>query len=72
MNERATFVVIAYNQERYVADAVNSALAQTYSPLRIILTDDCSTDDTFRIMKDLAEKYDGPHEIILNRKALLH
>ena len=37
-----TFYVIAYNQSRFVREAVESALAQTYSPLEILLSDDCS------------------------------
>ncbi|WCJ59697.1 glycosyltransferase 61 family protein [Fontisphaera persica] len=62
-----TFMLIAYNQERYIREAVEGAFAQTYSPLEIILSDDCSTDRTFEIMKEMAEQYKGPHKIILNR-----
>lgn len=69
MSERPliTFILLAYNQEQFVADAVAAALAQTYQPLEIILTDDCSPDGTFRIMSEMAQAYRGPHKIVLNR-----
>ena len=41
-----TFVLLAYNQEKYIREAVDGALAQTYHPLKIILSDDCSSDRT--------------------------
>jgi len=62
-----TFALLAYNQERFVREAVAGAFSQTYSPLEIILSDDCSTDRTFEIIKDMASQYRGPHTIILNR-----
>lgn len=45
--------LIAYNQEKYVEKAIDSIFAQTYSPLEIILSDDCSTDNTLIIIKAL-------------------
>jgi glycosyltransferase involved in cell wall biosynthesis len=62
-----TFALIAYNQERFIREAVNGAFSQTYSPLEIILSDDCSTDNTYDIMAEMARNYNGPHKIILNR-----
>jgi glycosyltransferase involved in cell wall biosynthesis len=63
----ATFFVIAYNHEKYIRAAVEAALTQTYTPLEIILSDDCSKDQTFSIMKEIADNYVGPHTIRLNR-----
>jgi glycosyltransferase involved in cell wall biosynthesis len=64
---RVTFYVIAYNQARFVRQAVEGALAQTYSSTEILLSDDCSTDDTFAIIQDAVKDYSGPHTIVLNR-----
>ncbi len=47
--------------------AVRGALAQTYSPLEIIISDDCSTDRTFAIIRESISRYNGPHKIIVNR-----
>lgn len=62
-----SYVVTAYNIEQFIRKAVECAFAQTYSPLEIILSDDCSTDSTFEIMKEMAANYRGPHKIKLNR-----
>lgn len=62
-----TFALFAYNQEKYIREAVEGAFAQTYSPLEIILSDDCSTDGTFEIMKAMAASYRGPHKVVLNK-----
>lgn len=62
-----SYVVTAYNIERFVREAVECAFAQTYSPLEIVLSDDCSSDRTFEIMEKMAAEYRGPHKIKLNR-----
>ena len=62
-----SYVVTTYNIEKYVEESVKCAFAQTYSPLEIVLSDDCSTDQTFEIMKRMADEYQGPHKIVLNR-----
>lgn len=64
-----TFCVMAYRQERFVREAIRSAFAQTYQPLEIILSDDCSPDQTGAIMAEEAAKYRGPHTVVLNRGA---
>lgn len=71
MSERPliSFVLFAYNQEQFIREAVKGAFSQTYSPLEIILSDDCSSDATFEIMQEMAREYDGPHEIRLNRNS---
>ncbi len=62
-----TFILFAYNQECFIRDAIEGALSQTYSPLEIILSDDCSTDSTFLIMKEMVTNYNGQHKIVINQ-----
>lgn len=62
-----SFQIFAYNQERFVEKAVRGALSQDYPNLEIIISDDCSSDRTFDIIKDTVSNYNGPHKIILNR-----
>lgn len=62
-----SYVVTTYNIEAFVEESVKCAFAQTYSPLEIVLSDDCSTDKTFEIMQKMASEYQGPHKIVLNR-----
>lgn len=63
----ATFALLAYNQEKYIREAVESAFSQTYSPLEIILSDDGSADGTYRIMQEMAAAYVGPHSVVVRQ-----
>jgi glycosyltransferase involved in cell wall biosynthesis len=62
-----TLVILTFNQEDFVQEAIEGALSQSYSPLEILISDDHSTDATFSIAEKLAENYRGPHKIRLNR-----
>ena len=62
-----TFALIAYNQEKFIQQAVESAFSQTYSPLEIILSDDCSTDGTYEILQEIVKNYNGNHKVILRQ-----
>lgn len=65
---RITLVVLAYNQSRFIDDAVRSALAQTSEePIEIVLSDDASPDTTFAQMQRLAMAYCGPHQVVVRR-----
>ena len=44
-------IIPAYNAEAFLATAIESALAQTYEPLEIIVVDDGSTDGTRDIVR---------------------
>ena len=63
----ATFALFTYNQEEYVREAVEGALAQDYPNLEIIISDDASTDGTWDIVMDMATSYSGPHRLLLNK-----
>src|SRR5258708_7204477 len=65
--EPVTFLLTAYNQARFVEASVRSALAQTYSPLTIIVSDDCSTDDTLAVIERTVAGYSGPHRVIVRQ-----
>ena len=66
-----TISMSTYNQEKYVRDSVRGLLSQTYEPLKIVISDDCSTDNTWRIITEEVERYrksGGIHtDIVLNR-----
>ena len=66
-NFTITFFVYSYNHEKYIKEAIQAAFEQDTPPDEIILSDDCSSDDTFEIMQSMAKKYLGPAKIILNR-----
>jgi Glycosyl transferase family 2 len=49
-NPLISIILLCYNQAAFVAEAVEGVLSQTYSPLEIIIFDDCSTDQTAEII----------------------
>ena len=63
----ASVLLIAYRQPATVGAAVQGALAQTYSPLEIIVSDDCSGDGTWDAIEAALAGYAGPHRIVRNR-----
>ena len=68
-NPLVSLIVVVYNQERFVAEAVRGALDQTYSPLEIIFSDDSSPDGSFEVIQREVAAYRGPHSIRLNRNS---
>jgi glycosyltransferase involved in cell wall biosynthesis len=63
---KVSLVLISFNQERYIEDAIKSALNQDYSNLEIIISDDASSDSTTRKIESLISSYSGGHKIVLN------
>lgn len=64
-----TFALFAYNQERYIREAVEGALAQDYEPLEILISDDCSSDGTADVIREVVSSYHGPHRVFINVNA---
>jgi len=53
---RVSVVIPAYNSAEYLADAVESVLAQTHPQVELIVVDDGSTDGTAEVMADYADR----------------
>lgn len=57
MNQPLVSVIMpSYNAEQYIAESIESVLAQTYSEWELVITDDCSSDKTPEIAKAYGEK----------------
>lgn len=49
-------VVPIYNGAKFVGDTINSIIDQNYKNLQIILVDDCSSDDSYEVIKAYAAR----------------
>lgn len=63
----ACLLLLTYNQNKFIKEAVTSVLQQECEPLQIVISDDASADSTFEIVKQVVGSYTGPHEVILNK-----
>ncbi len=66
---RASVVLLTYNQERFVAEAITAAFAQTYRPLEIVISDDASSDGTWPIIERLAAQAPRGVAVSINRNS---
>lgn len=53
---KVSVIVNNYNYAPYLAAAINSALAQSYQPLEVIVVDDGSTDGSREILKSFTDR----------------
>ncbi len=60
MTENNLLVSIAmasYNGEKYIGEQLDSIISQTYTNIEIVITDDCSKDNTVNIIKKYQASY---------------
>lgn len=65
---RVSILVISYNQESYIREALESALTQDYANLEVVVADDASRDGTQSIIRELAQRYPQRLKPIFNPK----
>ena len=51
-----SIIIASYNYARFVALAIDSALAQDHPRCEVIVVDDCSTDESRGVIQSYADK----------------
>lgn len=59
-----SIIIPLYNSENYIAETISSAINQTWTNTEIIIVDDGSTDNSFKV----AKKFEADNVIILQQK----
>ncbi len=66
MYKKVSVIIPVYNVEQYLERCLDSVINQTYKNLEIICVNDCSPDDSIKILKDYSKKDD--RIIIINKE----
>ena len=62
-----SILMASYNGEKYIAEQIESVMQQTEQDFVLYINDDCSTDNTYHIASQYAQK--RPDKIILTQNA---
>ena len=57
-------IIPLYNTEKYIAQCLNSILAQTFKNYEVIVLDDCSTDKSVEEVEKLIPKFEGKLNLV--------
>ena len=63
-----TVGITTYNHEKYIEKCIRSVLNQSYSNIKIIICDDCSTDNTQDILLKLKDNYPEKIKLLLKNE----
>ena len=64
---KVSVILVAYNHEPYIAQTLESVLAQkTAFPFEVLISEDCSTDNTRKIILEYANRYPDKIRLILS------
>lgn len=57
VNVLVSVIMPAYNAERYIEESITSVLNQSHKNIELIIVNDCSTDNTLKLVESIAQKY---------------
>lgn len=63
---KVSIVMGIYNCESTVKESINSIINQTYDDWELIMCDDCSRDNTYKVAKKYAERYPDKIKLLKN------
>ena len=64
-----SIITPTFNSELFISDTIKSIIAQTYTDWELLITDDCSTDETWNLLQEYASKDKRIKVFQLNRNS---
>ena len=61
---KVTVLLTSYNHDKYIGESIESILNQTYKDYELYIVDDCSSDDSWKVIKS----YKDPRIIAIRHK----
>ena len=72
-NDLISVIIPVYNSASYIESRITSLINQTYPNIEFIFIDDCSTDNTFELLKGIKQAYPNKDiKIFENQPSTLH
>lgn len=69
-SKKVSIIMGIYNCETTLAESIESIIEQTYSNWELIMCDDCSNDNTYKIAEKYSKKYPDKIKLIKNKTNL--
>ncbi len=66
MKPKVSIIIPVYNVERYLRECLDSVISQTMTEIEIICIEDCSTDHSWEILREYAQK--EPRMVLLRNE----
>ena len=70
MSPKVSIHMISYNQAKFLHEAIESALAQDYPNLEVVVADDASTDGSAKILADFSQRFPDRIVAVFGQKNL--
>lgn len=67
MNDKVSIIVPVYNVENYIGKCLEALINQTYTNIEIIVINDCSTDNSLKVIKTYEKKANNIYVINLEK-----
>ena len=61
---KISIIVPMYNVEQYVGECLESILIQTFTDYEVIIVDDCSTDNSCKVVESYMPKFNGNVKLV--------
>ncbi|MBJ2255591.1 glycosyltransferase [Pseudomonas psychrophila] len=65
--KKVSVMLPTYNAVEFIAECLESILAQDYPNVQIVISDDCSTDGTAELLKDFSSRYSDKIYLNINQ-----
>ena len=63
-----SIIIPMYNTEKYITQCLESVAGQTFSDYEVIVIDDCSTDNSVKVVEGLVDRFEGKLQLIKLKK----
>ena len=67
---KISIIIPCYNAQDYICKCLNGLLQQTYKDFSVVIVDDCSKDNTIKVVEEWVENHSLRVNIISNQKNL--